>query len=148
MLVFLLDLFFVLSPDAFQHRASTDVITAVLGCYVCAAVAALVLAAARCNHPERFRYPRATPRPCTLCQLMRGIVCAMNFWLLPPLLTLLLNTRRNALQRAALAAGGDMYDVSGLSKLDDKERQQRWMAAASLQELLKQADAQTHYDEE
>lgn len=71
-----------------------------------------------------------------------------NFWLPPPLLTLLLNTRRNALQRAALAAGGDLYDVSGMSKLDDQERQQRWMAAASLQELLKQADAQTHYDEE
>jgi hypothetical protein len=47
-----------------------------------------------------------------------------------------------------LAAGGAMYDVSGLSELNDKERQQRWMAAQSLQSLLKQADAQTHFDEE
>ena len=53
--VFLLDLFFLLSPESFQHRASTDSIVAVLGCYVCAAVGALVLAAARCNHPERLR---------------------------------------------------------------------------------------------
>lgn len=55
---------------------------------------------------------------------------------------------RTALQRAALAAGGAMYDVSGLSELNDKERQQRWMAAQSLQSLLKQADVQTHFDEE
>lgn len=57
-------------------------------------------------------------------------------------------TRRIALQRAALAAGGEMYDVSRMSELNDKERQQRWMGAQSLQSLLKQADAQTHFDEE
>ena len=130
--VALLDIFFVFSPDAFEHRASTDLLLAVLGVYICVAVGMLVIAAAKCNQAERFR---------------------------------------SVLQRAALAATGEMYDVStSTMTMDDdsdsgaegaaaaaaaaggeaqeRQRQRRWMGAVALKELLLQADAQTHFEEE